>query len=60
MYLFNHDEKLYHEIENLNEFTKLYQKVSLKKSEELKRYKILYVMTERGIAKMYLKPSQYV
>lgn len=59
-YLYDHEQKLYEEIEQLTDFTKRYPKDQLKKSEELKRYKILYVKTEMGIIKLYLKPSQYV
>jgi len=59
-YLFDHEQKLYEEIEQLTDFTKRYPKDQLKKTEELKRYKILYIQTEMGIIKLYLKPSQYV
>lgn len=60
IYNFLLQEKLYHEIPDMQHFTKLYPKDTLKKNEELKRYKIVYLETQWGIAKMYLKPSQYV
>ena len=58
--LFVHDLKEYQDMESITDFLKHYPKETLNKSEELKRYKILYLETQRGIAKVYLKPSQYV
>lgn len=59
-FIIKHHEHLIREVENIDEFKELYPKENLWKKEDLKRMTILYLETQRGICKMYLKPSQSV
>ncbi len=60
MYVFDYEAKSYVKIATLKEFNDIYRKDDLKQNESLKRFKILYIDTDQGIMKIYLKPSQYV
>ena len=59
-YLFDFDKKVYKELDKITDFSQIFLKNDLKKNEETKRFTIVYVDTEFGVARMYLKPSQEV
>ncbi|MCP3681089.1 MAG: hypothetical protein GY861_00225 [bacterium] len=59
IYMFDHEVKSYLKLENLKEFSDR-RKEKLTKNEKMQRMKIVYIDTDEGILKTYLRPSQYV